>query len=484
VAVKGGPPLTLADTSAPTGAWLPDNTILFTRTEAGIWSLFRVSAAGGTATRITTPAVDQKEQRHGWPDVLPDGKHILMSVTTGGTDFNQSHIAVLSLDTGKYRTVIEQGYHARYVSSGYIVYSLGANLMAVPFDASRLVTTGPPGPIVEGVRSRTSTGEICFGVSSTGFLVYAPGAALSGSQRTLVWVDRNGKEEPLPAPPRSYAYPRLSPDGTRIAIDIRDQGGGLWVWDLTRRTLTRLTFDGTGTSPTWTPDGKRIIFASQSTGVGNLYWQAADGTGQPERLVESALAQVPQSVSRDGRLVFRQSDPKTNFDLYTLPLSGERRPTPLIRTPFVEQGAEVSPNGRWVAYASDESGYPEIYVRPFPNAASGRWQISPDGGARPVWSRDGRELFYQAGRVATFRFMAAAVSTDELFSAATPQMLFEGSYFVGQINQGRPFDVSLDGKRFLLIKDPATESGAPGDAPLVIVLNLFNELRRLVPAKQ
>jgi len=488
IAVRGGPPLTLGDTTVPSGAWLPDDSILFTRSEASIWSLYRVPTGGGTASKFSTPAADQKEQRHAWPEVLPDGRNILLSVTIGSTSFDESRIAVMSLETGKYRTVVEQGYHARYLSSGHIVYALGGNLMAVPFDAQRLVTTGPPVPIVEGVRSRTTTGEVCFGVSSSGFLVYEPGAVERLSRRTLTWVDRAGNEESLPAPPRSYVYARLSPDATRIALDIRDQDNDIWVWDLTRRNLTRLTFNpGVDSFPVWTRDSKRIIFASapRASALSNLYWQAADGTGQPERLLESGMSQAPQSVSPDGtQLLFRQAE--AQLDLYTLPLSGERRPAPLLRTPFGEQNGEVSPDGRWLAYQSNESGQSEIYVRPFPNAESGKWQISATGGTRPLWSRDGHELFYLTGpsdvRTAV---MAATISGGATFSTGTPQMVFQGPYATGGgVNQGRTFDVSADGKRFLMIKDLTIESGTPNDPPLVVVLNLFDELKRLAPPKR
>jgi eukaryotic-like serine/threonine-protein kinase len=482
VSVRGGAPLTVADTNTPTGVWNADGTIVFTRGEADGMSLFRVPAAGGTPTRLTTP--EQALSRHAWPDALPGGRNILFSIATGTGNFEDSHIAVLSLDTGKYRTIVEQGYGARYVPSGHIVYALAGNLMAVPFDAGRLETTGPPVPIVEGVRGRVVTGEVLFGVSATGFLVYAPGAS-RGPERTLVWVDRSGKEEPIPVPPREYVYPRLSPDGTKIALDIRDQGADIWVWDFERRTLTQLTFDpATDASPVWTPDGKRIIFASaRASNILHLYWQAADGTGQAERLLETTLPQVPQSISPDGaRLVFRQVNPKTAMDLYTLPLTGERRTVPLLQTSFSEQNAEISSDGRWVAYQSNESGQVEVFVRPFPNTDGGKWKISTSGGTRPLWSRDGRELFYMTMSDNLPRLMAATISAGAGFSASAPHMLFEGRYYavVGG-TPGRTYDVSPDGKRFLMIKDLGSETTST-DAPLVVVLNFFDDLRRIAPA--
>jgi len=488
IAVRGGPPLTLADSSIPAGVWNTDDTIVFVRSEGQTWSLNSIPSAGGVVKKLTTTAVDRQEVRHAWPEPLPGGRNILFTVTTSGS-FDQAHIAVVSLDTGQHRTVVEQGYQARYVPTGHIVYMLAGNLMAVPFDARRLETTGPPVPIVEGIRGRINTGEACYGVSRTGFLVYGPGTSAGTAQRTLVWVDRDGKEEPLLVPPRTYRYPRLSPDGSRIAFDIAEQDNDIWVWDLTRRNLTRLTSDaGVDSYPVWTPDGRRIVFSSTRSGPrSNLYWQASDGSGQAERVLESALQDAPNAVTPDGtRLLFRRTEPKNAFDVYALPLAGERRPTPLLVSPFVEQNAELSPDGRWLAYQSNDSGPTEIYVRPFPNVDSGRTQISAGWGTRPVWSRDGRELFYLGGADALPRMMVASIGTGAAFSAATARALFEGRYYAPAPGStgGRTYDVSPDGKRFLMIKEIVDESSRDAGPPLVAVLNFFDELKRLAPPKR
>jgi Tol biopolymer transport system component len=487
VAVQGGPPVTISDANvAITGAWSDDGMIIFTRSEGVIWSLYRVPSAGGTATKLTTP-VPQQEFKHAFPDVLPGGRNVLFSVSTSRNAFDRSHIALLSLETGRYRTVIEQGYNARYIPSGHIVYALGGNLMAVPFDLDRLETTGPAVPVIEGIR--TSAGEIAFAVASTGIGVYAPATSGRPAPRTLVWVDRSGKEQAVPVPPREYTYARLSPDGRRIALDIRDQDGDIWIWNFERRNLMRLTFDpGPDTTPVWTSDGKRIIFARGGT----LYRQEADGTGQPERLFESAVAEaatpIPEAVTPDGmRLLFRQPDPKTAIDLHILSLAGDRRVAPLFPTPsptIAERNAEVSPDGRWVAYQSNESGRYEIYVRPFPNVDSGLWQVSSGGGTRPVWSRDGRELFYATGRLESTRLMVSAIAPGGAFSAAAPRLLFEGPYVGGAGVPARTYDVSPDGQRFLMMKDLAAESTASIHAPFVMVLNFFDELKRLAPPKR
>jgi serine/threonine-protein kinase len=490
VPAGGGPPITIADADIPTGTWAAGNTIVFTRSPGGpIWRLWKVPAAGGTAAALTTVDLRVKELKHSWPDALPDGKNVLFTVTTGPF-FNESHVAVLSLATGAYRTVIDEGYHARYVPSGHgadgrghIIYALAGNLMAVPFDPGRLETTGPPVPVVEGIRGRTDSGVAGFAVSRTGFLVYSPGTTVATTQRTMVWVDRQGHEEAISAPSRTYTYPRLSPDGARVALDIRDQENDIWIWDLARKSLSRLTFDPAIDSfPVWSPDGRRIAFSSARGGASNLFWQAADGTGQAERLSESPNPQGPQSFSPDGRqLLYRENDPKTNADINLLSLDLSRQVKPLIKTPFSEQNAELSPDGKFVAYQSNESGRDEIYVRPFPDADRGRWQVSTLGGTRPLWAHSGRELFYLAGESA--RMMAVAVQTGPSFTAGSPQILFDGPYLAASNNSGRTYDVSLDDKRFLMIKT-ASDASPTAPSSLVAVINWFDELRRVAPPKR
>jgi serine/threonine-protein kinase len=265
----------------------------------------------------------------------------------------------------------------------------------------------------------------------------------------LWWVDRQGREEPVKGPPRAYVDPRLSPDGTKVALGVRDQESDIWIWDFARATLTRLTFDPTGdVLPVWTSDGKRIVFASaRERSVNNLFWQSADGTGAVERLTESPNNQVPSNFSPDGkRLVLAEI--VNGSDLMALSFDGERRTQPLVRTQFSERNAEISPDGRWIAYESDESGQFEIYVRPFPNVDEGRWQISTGGGAKPLWARSGRELFHLAP---VTRLMVVPVKSGPTFAAGNPELLFEGRYLDAAFI-GRTYDVSPDGKRFLMIK--------------------------------
>jgi serine/threonine-protein kinase len=299
------------------------------------------------------------------------------------------------------------------------------------------------------------------------------------ADHTLVWVDRQGREQPIKAPPRAYTYPRISPDGTKVAVYIFDQENDIWIWDLTRETLTRLTFDSRlDRMPLWTPDGRRIVFSSQRGGGDNLFWQAADGTGPVERLTESPNAQFPTSFSPDGtRLVFRDQTPDGASDIGVLALEGEPRATPLMQTAYAEWNPELSPDGRWIAYQSNESGREEIYVRPFPKVEAGRWQVSTRGGTRPVWARNGRELFYLVGQG---RVMAVPIQPGPAFVFGNPQVMFDGPYLAPQ--PGRTYDVSPDGKQFLMIKEGGIDQRST-PREIVVVLNWSEELKRLVPTR-
>jgi serine/threonine-protein kinase len=478
VTVNGGPAVTICKISGgPRGAsWGPDNTIVFATNDPST-GLVRVSAGGGEAEVLTTPDA-QKGEDHYWPEVLPGGKAVLFTIFSTAGAFQNAQIAVLDLQTGAQKVLVRGGSYPRYAPTGHIVYGIAGTLRAVAFDLDRLEVRSDPVSVLQRVLTKAS-GAASFSVAQDGSLVYVAADVEGSAPRTLVWVDRQGREEAINAPPRAYLSPRISPDGTRVAVDAYDQAQDIWIWELRRQTLTRFTFDpAADTLPVWTPDGRRLAFASPRNGPVNLFWQAADGTGPVERLAQSPNPQFPTSISPDGtRLLFWEDTTDTGFDLGILPLAGERRATPLVQTPLSELFGEISPDGRWVAYESDESGRIEIYVRPFPEVDGGRWQVSTGGGAGPLWARSGRELFYWVG---PGRMMAAPIQPGPTFVAANPRVVFEGRYVGGF---GRNYDVSPDGQRFLMIKDarPADERAAPQQ--LVVVLNWLEELKRLVPTK-
>jgi hypothetical protein len=314
VPLDGGPPITLCRIDgAPRGAsWGSDNNIVFATSDPST-GLLSVPPGGGEPKVLTKPDHAKGETDHLYPFVLPGARAVLFTVARAGRTAENGQVAVLDLKTGQWRTLIDGGSQAEYVDPGYIVYAAAGTLRAVRFDPSRLEVLSDPVPVVERVMT-TVQGE--FALSRTGSLVYVPGNVGAGPPRSLVWINRQGKEEPVDAPPRVYTVARISPDGTRVALEIRDQEYNIWIWDLARRTLTRLT-DGHSLdmSPVWTPDSARIIFRSAPDGIGNLYWRAANNTGAVERLTMSLNIQVPTSISPDRtRLVFTETTANATDD--------------------------------------------------------------------------------------------------------------------------------------------------------------------------
>jgi eukaryotic-like serine/threonine-protein kinase len=474
VALVGGPVTTIAVFgAAPMGAtWAPDNTIIVATADPAT-GLLRIPASGGAMTTLTRPSGERGERDHVWPELLPGGRAVLYTIVaaTGGLDAAQ--VAVLDLATGKSTIVVRGGSDARYVSSGYLVYTAGGSLRAVAFDPERLETGGSsivvPPPVVT---STQGSSELVVATDGTLAYVDRPAAAAT-VEATLVWVDRKGREEPLPAPPRSYFQPRVSPDGTRVAVAIADENATIWLLNLARRTLSQLRFDRAGDFfPVWMPDGHHLIFAT-SYGSG-LLRESADGAGATEVLLSGVVGSLPSGVTRDGRQLLISNLAR---DVAVLALDGPPRVQPLIATPFNERNGIVSPDGRWLAYESDSSGQFEIYVRPYPNVNDGQWKISTASGTRPLWAPNGQELFYVGPDG-----VLMGVRTDargSLWSASSPLKILEGPYMTLSSISGRTYDISPDGRRFLMVKRPANR--APPQ--IVIVQNWFEELRRLVPGK-
>ena len=459
--------------------WGPDDTIVFATTEPGT-GLQRVPAGGGTPTVLTTPDKARGEIQHSWPEFLPGGRAVLYTIQSGerGEDFQ---IAAFDIQSGDTKILVPSGSSPRFSPSGHLVYGAENTIRAVPFDPVRLEVLGDPIPLAEGVLMKRNSGAADFSVAADGTLVYIAAGA-GGLQRRLVWAERGGARRPINAPPRAYISARISPDGTRVAMALRDQQDDIWIWDFARETLTRLTTDPSNdVAPIWTRDGRRIVFSSLRVTPSPLFVQAADGTGGTERLTEGAEAHMPNTFSPDGgRLIFgADTGTATGRDLRMLVLDGERRITPLIQTPFDERNAEISPDGKWIAFQSNESGTEEVYVRPFPDVESGRWQVSTTGGFHPAWAPNGRELFYVA---ADGRLMAVDVRSQGGFAAGVPRMLVDGGFYFNLVAQGRSYDISPDGTRFLLIQAPNTGTQAD-TAGLTVVLNWAEELKRLVPTR-
>ncbi len=474
ISIAGGAPMALCEAVESRGAaWGPDDTIAFTPTPAS--GLFSVSAAGGAPSAVTTLDFASGECTHRWPKILAGGKLLLFTIGTSGTEsFDEGLIAVQSLKTGDRRILVKGASDARFVPTGHLVYARGGALLAAAFDPTRLTIAGKSLPILDGVMTEV-TGAAHFTFSNVGSLVHIPGG-LQQVRHSLLWASRDGSEQPLPLPPRRYGEPRLSPDGQRLALTVGAMTHDVWVSDIARGTLSRVTFEGDNYAPIWTPDGKRITFSSNREGPSNVFWKASDGSGAEERLLASEYEKVPGSWSPDGRvLAFTEHHPRTGADIWILPLDGDRRPQPFLRTPFNEYAPMFSPNGRWLAYTSDESGRDEVYVMAFPGPG-GKCQISADGGGEPLWAREGKELFYRNGN----RMMSVAVVTEPTFAAAAPRLLFERPYGkkLGLGLAGLPdYDVA-PGDRFVMVSE-IEERSAP--TQLSVTLEWFGDLTRLVP---
>jgi serine/threonine-protein kinase len=492
VSVSGGAPQTLTDVPPVTrgASWGPDNTIIFTPDPNR--GLERIIAVGDTppldafsdAPRdrrghqmLTTPDPTKGEYSHSWPQFLPGGKAVLFTIDTGGS-FDEARIGVLSLETGKVDVLFDGGTNPRYSPTGHIVFSRAGALLAVPFDLERLEQTGDPVTVVEGILMEPG-GAAHFAVSDDGSLAYVPGGMLVPN-RKLVWVNRQGEVAPLPAEPREYESPSLSPDGKHVAVTIREGSNyDVWISEVARGTLTRLTsHPGEDVAPIWTPDGKQVTFASDVVGdPPALWWRPADGSGPQEPLLENEKPRVgmPTSWSPDGQtLAFRSSSTKSH-DIWMLSREGEQEPWTFLDTEFDETGAMFSPDGGWLAYMSNETGRDEVYLQPFSvTGPRGKEQVSVDGGTEPVWAPDSRELFYRNGD----KMMAVAIETEPDLSVGIPKLLFEERLLgTGPVHLPRNYDVSLDGQRFLMIQ--GEQELVPTE--IIVVLNWFDELKRLVP---
>ncbi len=464
VAVAGGPPQTLtAVPGSSMGTWNRDGVILFGT--FGGSGILRVSSAGGSATPVTTLDASRQQDFHVWPDFLPDGRHFLYLAHS--TDIGKSAIYIGSIDSKEMKLLLNANSSILYSPPGYLLFVRAGTLLAQPFDGDRLELKGDAFPIAEGVQFNRVNGRAAVAVSENGVLAYR--VVPTNAQIKLVWVDRKGAEQPLPAPPHAYRNPRLSPDGQRVAVTIDELGSQEWLLNIGRGTLTRLTFDGSYNGGTaWTPDGKRIAFGTDRAGARNLFWQLADGSGGVERLTTSDRTQVASSWSPDGQtLAYEESAPGTGFDIWVFRLS-DHKAQPFLQTRFNEIAPRFSPDGRWLAYASDESGRYEIYVQPYPGPG-GKWQISTDGGTEPVWTRNG-ELFYRNGD----KMMAVETNTKSTFSADKPKVLFEGQYATYQSLPA--YDVTPDGQRFLL-----TKTGEQGAGEITVVVNWLEELKQKAP---
>jgi serine/threonine-protein kinase len=481
ISAAGGPPLTLCDARALRGAsWGDDGNIIFAPAiNGGLW---RVSSDGGAPVEVSR--VTAGERTHRWPDVLPGSQVVLFTSHGGANDYDNANIEALWVKTGQRKLLRRGGFSPLYAAlpggSGRLFYQNQGTVFAAPFDAASIEVTGEPAVAVEEVH-RSTTGGALYALSTNGTLLYVPSLGSAGDWQIL-WADASGRKEPLHALPGAYYTPRFSPDGKRLAFAIGagSRGYDLWVKDLERDTLSRLSsLEGVSTLPVWTPDGRHIIFRNEAGGKASLYWVRSDGAGEAVRLTGGDPGASPYSIAPDGkRLAVSAVSPVGMADIFTAAIEGDAAhpklgPLEVFRaSPVSEAQPAFSPDGRWLAHVSAESGTVEVYVRPFPGPG-GRWQISTGGGQFPVWSRDGRELLY---RNATNQIAAVSYTgRAESFTAGKPRLW--SPVTLPSFGNLSGWDLAPDGKRMAAVLTVAEESQAPA-THAVLLLNFLDELQR------
>jgi serine/threonine-protein kinase len=478
VAVSGGGSTAICPHDAFVGAtWTHGDTIYLVDENPG--GLMSVPAAGGQLKEVAKLDFAQGERQHKFPSALPGGKVVLATVTTADTaTFDDGRIVAFLPGTGKRKTLLEGGTQPRY-SSGYLLYAHDGKILAVRFDPDHLEVKGQPFTALEGVQMSRNTGVGNFDISLNGDLVYVAGNC-DGGARTLVWVDRNGKPEPVALPAKSYLHPRLSPDDRRLAIEVEGANHDLYVYDFDRGVLANITTDGVSHWPVWSPDGSQLSYRSGPMGHFTLWHVAADRSGKPEQVPATGITQNAESWSPDGRTIaYTAAAPGVPPSIMVAHLDGNHEAQLIDKEKAPEGSPKFSPDGRWLAYCSNESGRPQVYVQAVPGPGA-KIQISNDGGTDPVWKRTGGELYYRNGD----SMMVVAVSTGLTFKAGRPWELWKGHYSHGMSTSCGPpgatssnYDVTADGKRFLMVRDDDQDRAT--SKQIVVVQGWVDELRRM-----
>jgi serine/threonine-protein kinase len=486
IAVSGGAAVTVSRIDTPFGVtWGADDEILFGYGNRGI---LRISAKGGKPETIVTVA--SSELAYG-PQMLPGGKSIMFTLAknTGGDPWANAQIVVQPLSSGQRKVIVEGGSDARYLPTGHIIYEHGGNLLAAPFNPDAL-TVGTSVPVVEGVAKSilAQSGVAQFSVSDNGSLIYVPASSqVDAIESMLALVDRSGQQKPLGLPAAFYKYPRISPNGKQLAFALGEGAeSNIWVYDLSgNSSMSRLTFGGANDYPIWSADGERILFQSDREGDNGIFWQRADHSGTAERLTKAQDANHrpeswPPKSPHFSFSSFQGFFSNQESSVWTFSAQ-DRKAGSFVTFPQSNQiRSYLSPDGRWIVYQSDETRPKfnfEIYVKPYP-ANNEKYQITKGGGTNPLWSPDGKEIFYQRGG----KLVSVRVATEPSLTFTNPVELPIQGFVQPNAGGARNYDMTPDGRQFIMAFRPNVFARRPPQQ-IQVVANWFEELKQRVPVK-
>jgi Tol biopolymer transport system component len=459
ILLRGGSAVVVTEPAAAVGGWwADDNTIYYLK--AFTSGLYAIPAAGGQPRQVTQPGSTPDDRAHVWPNTLPGGSGVIFTVWTGRS-FNEARIEGLSLRTGKRKVLIEGGTGARYLLNGYLTFARNGTLFVVPFDPKTMEVKGTPVPVTEGVMTGASNGDADFAVSSNGTLAFEPGT-ITSFQRNLVWMDRTGKVTNITPDVKPYGSPAVSPDGKRIALTLQSSTFDVWVYDLERGALTKVSFGGDDYSPVWSPDGKMLAYASTKSGHFQVYVKHGILQGEETRLTDGPEFKNPHAWTPDGReIIFVRQDKDTGQDVYAVSVEGDHKLRPLVVSPFDQIEASLSPDGKWLACVSNESGQQEVFVQAM-NDPNTRAQISSEGGTDPRWTRSSNELLCRSKS----KVMSVNFPPGPALNPGKPVLLFEDK------TPWAGYDLAPDGR--LVVARDATDKTAV--TQINVVLHWFDEL--------
>lgn len=473
VATTGGTVETLCDIPGFRGAsWGLEETIILS--PAFVSGLMSLPATGGKLQVVSVPDSARRERTHRWPQVLPCGEWVLYTIGDADSpnSYTNAELAIQSLKSAERHILNVRGEMARYVEPGYLIVARNGALRAAPFSLKSFETTGPLQSVVDNVAGDLGSGVSHFDLSRAGKLVYIPGAR--NDEMELVWVDRQGKVEPLPLPKKPYSFPRISPDGKKLAVTIGLLNGtntDIWLYDLSTSVFSRFTFGQNMEDPVWSRDSKRLYFTAGGSGKWRLMVKPIDGS-RPEDLILLLNGPInPISTSSDGtQLILNRQSGLTEGDLMELDLNQKEEPTLLLEAPYFEYGGVNSPGGHFITYGTNETGRFEVFVSTYPQL-TGKWQVSNEGGVNPIWAPVGKELFYYT---TLGRMMSVPVQTQPAFSFGKSRELFDVTQMFLPNTELGNYDVTPDGQRFIMVRNT---NASHSSTTINMILNWVEELR-------